>query len=91
MVNLSSEQIKEKLVEWAYEQDFTAPYGILDGDHVDRKGKKYKSVTFGYARTLDATVMIYNRNFMIYRSSRGDDNVFKSFDELLKFLKAEFN
>lgn len=91
MMNMNSEQIKDKLVEWACEQEFTAPYGILDGEHVDKKGKKYKSVTFGYARTLDATVMIYNRNFMIYKSSRGDNAVYKSFDDLMKFLKAEFN
>lgn len=67
-------------------RNFSAPYGILTGSHVNKKGKKYLSITFGRARTLDATVEIYNRNFLILRTSRFGSQVFKSYTELQPVL-----
>lgn len=79
---MNSEEIQNKIYEWAVGKNFTAPYGILTGSHTNAKGKKYLSVTFGYARTLDATVEIYNRNFMILRLSSTGTQVFKDFESL---------
>lgn len=85
---MNSLEIQKTIFDWAMEQDFSAPYGVLMGEHLNKKGKKYKSVTFGRARTLDASVDIYNRNFMILRTNRGDyDGIYKNFDELMESLK----
>lgn len=85
---MNSEEIQKAIYDWAMKQDFTAPYGILSGEHVNKKGKKYKSVTFGRARSLDASVDIYNRNFMVLRTNHGRyDGVYNSYDELMVALK----
>ena len=79
---MNSQQILDHLYKWAQSQNFSAPYGILTGNHINRNGKKYLSITFGRARTLDATVEIYNRNFMILRTSRHNNQVFKALADL---------
>jgi hypothetical protein len=79
---MNSQQILNTIEQWAYTKNFTAPYGILTGEHTNKKGVKYLSITFGRARTLDATVEIYNRNFMILRTSRTGSEVFKNFTDL---------
>ena len=83
---MNSEEIQNQVEAWARTRDFTAPYGILTGTHTNQKGIKYRSVTFGYSRTLDATVEIYNRNFIIVRTSRHDRQVFKNVAEMQQFL-----
>ena len=88
---MNSLEIQNKIYQWALSKNFTAPYGVLSGAHTNKKGKKYLSVTFGYARTLDATVEIYNRNFIVFRSSRSGSRVFKSVEELQKELDSIFN
>ncbi len=79
---MNSQEISDSIYAWACQQNFTAPYGVLQGQHVNAKGTKYLSITFGRARTLDATVEVYNRNFMILRSSQGSRQVFKSYQDL---------
>jgi len=87
---MSSKEIQEQILNWAYEQNFTAPYGVVDGKGRSPKGKMYLGVTFGYARTLDATVRIFNRNFMIYESSAGEREIFADSNNLMAFLKERF-
>ena len=87
---MNSKQIQEEVFEWALAQNFTAPYGVLDGESKNNKGTKYKSVTFGYARTLDAHVKIFNRNWIIYESSAHEREVFKDYCSLMAFLKERF-
>lgn len=83
---MNSQQILNSLEQWAQGKNFTAPYGILTGSHVNKNGKKYLSITFGRARTLDATVEIYNRNFMILRTNRTGSEVFKNVADLQQVL-----
>lgn len=85
---MNSQQIQDQIYQWAIGRNFTAPYGVLRGEHVNKKGVKYKSVTFGRARTLDATVEIYNRSFMILRTSRSGSEVFKNVADLQQALEA---
>ena len=87
---MNSAEIQQEVIDWAMEQNFTAPYGVLDNQVKNQKGTKYLSVTFGYARTLDATVKIFNRNFMIYESSSHEREVFKDYDNLMSFLRERF-
>ena len=79
---MNSQEILSSIEAWAKSQNFTAPYGILTGSHINKKGVNFLSITFGRARTLDVTVEIYNRNFLILRSSRTGSQVFKNFSEL---------
>lgn len=85
---MNSQQILEHLETWAKGHNFTAPYGILTGSHVSKKGKKYLSITFGRARTLDATVEIYNRNFIVLRTSRHGSQVYNTLPELKEVLET---
>ena len=95
---MNSNQIQQQVLDWAYEQNFTAPYGVVDGKGRSPKGKMYLGVTFGYARTLDANVRIFNdanvrifnRNFMIYESSAGEREIFADSSNLMTFLKERF-
>lgn len=85
---MNSQQILDTIESWAKSRNFSAPYGILTGEHTNKNGRKYLSITFGRARTLDATVEIYNRNFMILRTSRTGSEVYKNFQELQTALDA---
>ncbi len=86
---MNSETIKQAVYDWAMAKNFTAPYGVLEGEYKTPKGVKYKSVTFGYARTLDVEVKIFNRNFMIVRTSRlGNSATFNDFNSMMEFLET---
>lgn len=86
---MNSQQIQQAIYDWAANrQDLTAPYGVLTGSHVSKNGKKYLSVTFGRARTLDATVEIYNKSFIILRTSRSGSQVFKTVADLQQVLSS---
>ena len=85
-VNVNSQQIQTQVESWAQGQNFTAPYGVLSGQHTNKKGVKFLSVTFGRARTLDATVEIYNRNFILVRTNRHGSQVFKNVADMQQFL-----
>jgi hypothetical protein len=85
---MNSEEIQNAVYEWALTKNFTAPYGVLTGEFKSQKGTKYRAVTFGRARTLDATVEIYNRNFMVLRTSRDGSEVFKDYDSLMIRLET---
>ena len=85
---MNSQQISDAIYAWACDNNFSAPYGVLQGEHVNKKGTKFKSVTFGRARTLDATVEIYNRNFLILRTNLTGSQVFKNVADLQQTLNT---
>lgn len=88
LADMNSEDIQDAVYGWARAHGFTAPYGVLSSTAKSKAGKSYRSVTFGYARTRDIEVQIYNRNFIILRDSRnrGNNTVFKSYTELMNTL-----
>lgn len=85
---MNSQQISDDIYSWACKQNFTAPYGVLQGQHTNKNGRKFLTVTFGRARTLDATVEIYNCNFVIVKTNRHGSQIFKDYDQLKKFLNS---
>ena len=85
---MNSKEIQDHICNWARNHNFTAPYGVLDGEFTNKKGHKYLSVTFGRARTLDATVEIYNRKFIILRTSRYGSEVFNDVTTLMAKLET---
>lgn len=85
---MNSEQIQAAIYRWACNRRFTAPYGVLQGEGKTRLGKPVRSVTFGYARTLDVSVDIYNRGFIIVRTSRHGSQTFRSYEEAMEFLNT---
>jgi hypothetical protein len=84
---MNSQEIQNAIYEWAKGKNFTAPYGVLTGEYTNKKGKKYHAVTFGRARTLDATVEIYNRNFIVLKTSNYGIEVFKDYVTLMTKLE----
>ena len=83
---IKSADIQQQVYQWALARDFTAPYGVLTGAHTNKKGTKYLAVTFGRARSLDATVEIYNRNFIVVRTNQHGSQVFKDVASMQQFL-----
>ncbi len=49
----------------------TAPYGVLESTKISRNMREVHVITFGIARTLDATLEYYNSNFIRLNTSRG--------------------
>ena len=84
----NSAALQQAVYDWAQTKNFTAPYGILTGEHKSKSGRKYLSVTFGYARTLDATVEIFNRNFILVKTNRHGTQTFKNIPDLKAFLET---
>lgn len=84
---MDSKEISNSIYEWALDQGFTAPYGVLQGEHTNKKGHKFQAVTFGRARTLDATVEIYNRKFIVLRTSNNGSELFNDYVTLMARLK----
>lgn len=72
----------------------TAPYGILVGKHTTKGGRTIRQVTFGKARTLDATIDIYGETYLLLRWSGSllnhghgtNSEVFHSKAELFEYL-----
>lgn len=83
---MNSQQIQNMISQWAQNHGFTAPYGVLTGQQTSKNGAKFLTVTFGYARTMDATVEIYNRNFMILKISGRPPEVYKTVADLQQAL-----
>lgn len=83
---MNSHEICEYLENLIKSKNFNAPYGVLTGEHLSKKGSKYLYITFGRARTLDATIEIYNRKFMRLRTSRGHKDVYTDVKELEEAL-----
>lgn len=84
----NSAELQDYIVDWANASDFSAPYGVLSGSHVSKSGRKFLSVTFGRARTLDATVEIFNRNFILVKTNRHGTQTFKNIPDLETFLET---
>jgi len=80
------EQTANDLVAWLNaDGNWNAPYGVLERISTD---KRYRSVTFGKARTLDAEVRIYSPKYITLRTSHHfrEPVKFDSLDNLLMQL-----
>lgn len=96
------EQFVNQLVEKIKAiREWTAPYGILTGLHSNalahqKAAGKYRSITFGVARYLDAEVRVYSKTY-ITADFHGplarfeSHQLFKSETELLDFLRLHFS
>ena len=85
------QQIADYFEKMLSEAAFSAPYGVLQGNQKDKKGKTYRSVTFGIARTLDAEIRIYGANFILLRWNNGTLEIFRSFKEVEKFIREKWS
>ena len=70
---------------------FTAPYGVLLGEYTPKSGRgKARCVTFGFARTLDATLVIWSTTRLDLHTSRGDET-FTSEYGFYKYCVENYN
>lgn len=83
---MNSQEIQTAVYRWAINNDFTAPYGVLTGEHTNTQGRRYRSVTFGLARTLDCEVQVHNRHFIVVRTNQHGSQVFRSYQDCQAFL-----
>lgn len=86
------EQMQEDLAAWI-ETWATAPYGVLPSlKPREDGGKGYaRTITFGLARTLDATLWIWSAKHLDLQQSRdGDVHRFKSVDEFKQFCVEQY-
>lgn len=56
------EMIQDDLVDFIRDLGYNAPYGILTNLKTLPRGGKVREITFGMARTLDATITIWAPN-----------------------------
>lgn len=89
------EQLQNDLVAYLEGRgNLNAPYGILTGLRTNSKGGKFREITFGKSRTLDATVQIHGPKFFVFRwqgalrnvGNGRDSRTFTSFADLTRFL-----
>lgn len=71
---------------------FTAPYGVISSLEPCGKGK-VRTITFGVARYLDATIFVFGKNDIRIKAAgplsyKIDQNTYHSYDELIKALEA---
>lgn len=63
-----------------------APYGIIEGTHGSGYGRKARAITFGVARYIDATILVWSPTYIILKSSRSGQHKFESQQALLDYL-----
>ena len=90
------EQIQKKLVKFLNDNNrnkWSAPYGVLEGMDTLPKGGKVRTITFGVARYLDATIYIWSAKKIIIEGSgplswkyTGE---FKGIEEVIKCLSDD--
>ena len=89
------EAAQQRLVDHLNEHHrmWTAPYGVLDGLHAPRSGKgKVRTVTWGVARSLDATAWIWSPTHIVVDGQGGlayrVAGTYSSMDQLIAALEA---
>jgi len=92
-MNSPREQIQIDLVNWLndHSNKYDAPYGVIPDMESLPKGGKVRTVTFGVARYLDATVIIWSPKQITVRA-RGAlaykfTGTFNSLAELLAVME----
>jgi len=90
------EQLQTNLHDWIEMRSssrFTAPYGVISSLEPVKNGKgKVRTVTFGVARYLDATLFIFGEKDIRCQaagpmSPKLDGARFNSYDEVVKALE----
>ena len=89
------EQLQNNIHDWIEmrsKSKFTAPYGVISSLDPVKNGKgKVRTITFGVARYLDATLFIFSEKDIRCvaagpMSSKLDGHHWKSYDEVVKTL-----
>lgn len=84
------EQIQNQIVQWleSHKDKFNAPYGVIPSLENVKNGKgKVRTVTFGQARWLDATVFIWTpRHLTVQAAGPASRNIGDKFTSVEEFL-----
>ncbi len=79
-------QLTDKILEI---RDWSAPYGIITALTASAS-RTPPRITFGLARTLDASVDVYSETYLVLRTSHGDTILFKSEKDFLDHLTKTY-
>lgn len=93
------EEIQNALYKYFSERQnmYNAPYGVLTGLYTARNGGKYRTVTFGISRLLDAVIYImtpdklrleYNTAIRALNSNESID--FTNFQAVIDYFRQNF-
>lgn len=87
------EQAQDRIVEHLNEHrvtTWTAPFGVVPGLHDLPSGGKVRTILFGIARTLDATVTIWSPTRIVIEGQGAFadlvDGTYESVDEVIECL-----
>lgn len=81
-------------IEMRSNSKFTAPYGVISSlEQIKNSNGKVRTVTFGVAAYLDATIYIYSDRNMFVKaagplSHKINQNTYKSYNELIESLDS---
>ena len=84
------EQLTDRIAEYISRryETFNAPYGVLPSLERLPHGGAVRTITFGCARTLDATLNIWGPTNITLRASTGEERVFHSEDAVYAWLST---
>lgn len=87
-MNKQIQDLQDHFYQLVKDMNFDAPYGVLTSQGTSKNGRKYHSVIFGRARTLDASINIFGEKFIQIRTSRYglQSQVFRSIKEAEEFI-----
>ena len=85
---MTPQEIQTHFNDMLLGMSFNAPYGVLTSSGVSTNGKHYQSITFGRARTLDASIDIYSKSFILVKTSRHGRQVFRSVSSVEDFVRT---
>lgn len=89
--------LQEELYYWIESRNrsrFTAPYGVISSIEPVKNGKgKVRTITFGMARSLDATIYIWSADRITVQAAgplayKIDGSTFKNKNELIAVLET---
>lgn len=91
------EELQNNIHDWIEMRSnskFTAPYGVISSlEHIKNGKGKVRTVSFGVAAYLDATIYIYSIQNMFIKAAgplayKINQNKYKSYDELIESLNS---
>lgn len=82
------EELTERIAEHI-RKHYNTERGVDTGLSPINKGF-YRTINFGYNRTLDAQVQVFSPKSFVFKSSRHQDQAFSSYEALIEWMDGEF-
>ena len=84
---MTRDEAAETLYSHIMDAGFNAPYGVLINQGKSHSGKPCVKISFGRARTLDATLSVFSPRFIHLKTSQRQNEIFKTLEDTIDALK----